>query len=205
MFTTTILLPEDDQATWCISTVTSLGHPEQCAAEHGRANSSPVGSLARAHSKLLPGVCSDSCVEGCLDSHSRYNSKQVYRVIASCNTQKNNLCSLGACLSCYCKPRVSTATSLVPCASLGPLELNLNFQCHIVHPFWFFQDLPCFPGLSLKGKAFKTRKSSRRRITKNPTQWDRSEFCNLMLRIPLKLGHRGKGGKPEDLRKEQGI
>lgn len=29
--------------------------------------------------------------------------------------------------------------------------------------------------------------------------------CNLILRIPLKLGHRGKGGKPEDLRKEQGI
>lgn len=34
---------------------------------------------------------------------------------------------------------------------------------------------------------------------------DNSEFCNLMLIIPLKLGHRGKCGKPEDLRQEQGF
>lgn len=40
---------------------------------------------------------------------------------------------------------------------------------------------------------------------KNPTQCDQSDFSNLMLRIPLKLGHRGKCGKPEDFKKEQEI
>ena len=77
-FTITIFLPEEDQATCCASTVMSLGHPERRAAEHDRANFSPVVLLARANSKVLPGVCSDSCVEGCLDSHSTYDSKTAF-------------------------------------------------------------------------------------------------------------------------------
>lgn len=63
------------QATWCISTVISLGYPELLSMTE------PIlhqGLLARANVKALPGVWSHSCTEGCLDSHSMYNSKPAF-------------------------------------------------------------------------------------------------------------------------------
>lgn len=93
---------------------------------------------------------------------------------------------------------VSRATHSFSWASLAAFELSLQLPSvtKYIHSHIFSRSalLSC---VKFKGKGFQSKKTYLHGLegdNEKPTQtqWDQPEFCNLMLRIPFKLGHRSK-------------